>query len=83
MNLMFRGAVAGLAGKAAMSAAMAVAKATGLVPGEAPPRTVGRHAEEALGVRDELPPAASEANGTPKPGPHLRSKHRNRTQEEL
>lgn len=62
MNEVLRGAVAGLAGTAAMSAAVAVAKAAGLMPGEAPPREVARNFEEAVGVRDELPPAAFEAS---------------------
>jgi hypothetical protein len=62
MGEVLRGAVAGLAGTAAMSAAMAVAKATGLMAGESPPRKVGRNFEEAVGVRDELPRAAFEAS---------------------
>jgi hypothetical protein len=62
MNEVLRGAVAGLAGTAAMSAAMAVTKAAGLMPGESPPRKVARNFEEAAGVRDGLPPAAFEAS---------------------
>src|SRR4051812_26022815 len=61
MNDVVRGAVAGLVGTAAMSAAMAVAKAAGLLPGESPPRRVGRNSQEAVGVRDDLPQGAFEA----------------------
>jgi hypothetical protein len=62
MNEVLRGAVAGLAGTAVMSAAMAVAKATGLMAGEWPPRKVARNFDEAIGVYDELPQAAFEAS---------------------
>jgi hypothetical protein len=62
MDEVLRGAVAGLAGTAVMSAAMAVAKATGLMDGEWPPRKVARNFEESIGVRDELPQAAFEVS---------------------
>ena len=62
MDDVLRGAVAGLAGTAAMSAAMAVAKAAGPMPGENRPRKVGRHFEEAVGVREELPREVFEAS---------------------
>ena len=58
----FHGAVAGLAGTGAMSVAMAIAKAVGLVAGEPPPRTVSRNAEEATSVYDHLPQPAFEAS---------------------
>jgi hypothetical protein len=62
MNERLRGAVAGLAGTAVMTSAMAVAKATGLMAGEWPPRNVARHFEEAIGVRDALPRPAFEVS---------------------
>lgn len=61
MNGMFGDAVAGLAGTAVMSLAMAGAKAAGLLPGETPPRRVSRNVEKALGLSDERSPTSSEA----------------------
>jgi len=58
---LLRGAVAGLAGTAAMSAAMSVAKAAGLMAGEWPPRKVGRESQKAAGVHGALSRPAFEA----------------------
>jgi hypothetical protein len=62
MNQILGGAVAGLAGTGVMSAAMAIAKAVGLLAGEPPPRTVSRNLEEVVGVYDDLPGPAFEAS---------------------
>jgi hypothetical protein len=45
-----------------MSAAMAIAKAAGLLAGEPPPRTVSRNLEEAVGLYDDLPRPVFEAS---------------------
>src|SRR5438105_781811 len=62
MEDVLRGAVAGFAGTAVMSAAMAAAQAIGLAGGEPPPRQIGRNLEEALGMRDDLSRPAFEAS---------------------
>lgn len=62
MNHTIRGALAGLAGTAVMSAAMAATRAAGVMRGEVPPRKVGGNAEEAMGVRDEMSRPAFEAS---------------------
>jgi hypothetical protein len=62
MDEVTRGAIAGLAGTAVMSAAMAADRASGRMRGEAPPRKVARNAEEALGLREMLSRPAFEAS---------------------
>ena len=62
MNELTSGAVAGLAGTAVMSAAMAADRAFGWMRGEVPPRKVARRFEESLGVRDDLSRPAFEAS---------------------
>jgi hypothetical protein len=58
----FRGMLAGLAGTSAMTATMLADRAWGGMRGELPPRSVGREAEEAVGLRRELSQPAFEAS---------------------
>ena len=62
MQDVIRGALAGLAGTVAMSAAMAGAKGARMMGGETPPRQVIRNIEESLGVREELSQPVFEAS---------------------
>jgi hypothetical protein len=62
MDEILRGALAGCAGTAVMTAAMGVAKAAGLMAGEPPPREVAGNLEEAAGVREALSRPAFEAS---------------------
>ncbi len=62
MNDFNRGVLAGLAGTAVMSAAMAASRAAGAMRREVPPRVISDHAERAIGVRHHLSRPAFEAS---------------------
>src|SRR5437764_7307350 len=62
MDRVLHGAIAGLAGTAVMSAAMAADRILGGIRGEVPPRKVGKNLERAVGVWDELSQPAFEAS---------------------
>ncbi len=62
MDAIVRGALGGLVGTAAMSAAMAADRALGWMTGEVPPRKIARRAEEAVGIAQHLPRPAFEAS---------------------
>ena len=62
MNDLWRGAIGGLAGTVAMSAAMLASRRTGAMRGEVPPRKITRNIEEAAGLREHLPRPAFEAS---------------------
>ena len=59
---LWRGAIGGLAGTLAMSAAMAASRLTATMRGEVPPRKITRNIEEAAGVREHLSRPAFEAS---------------------
>ncbi len=62
MKVAIRGAVAGLAGTAVMTAAFLAAKKAGAVPGELEPKEITENFEEKIGVRDHLPEPAFRAS---------------------
>ena len=62
MRHIARGAVAGLAGTTAMTAAMLALKKAGMEPGELEPKEVAENVEETIGIRDYLPKRAFEAS---------------------
>ena len=74
MDEVLRGAVAGLAGTAVMSAAMAVAKATGLMDGEWPPRKVAPQNSQNEACRMANDP--SNPVSTPQPVPMMKAVRR-------
>lgn len=64
METVVRGAIAGVAGTAVMSAFMAADRSIGWMRGEAPPRKIGRNFERAVGLEDDLSQPAFEASWT-------------------
>jgi hypothetical protein len=62
MKTMLRGAVAGLAGTTAMTAAMLASKKAGMEPGKLEPKEVAENFEEIIGIRHYLPKRAFEAS---------------------
>ncbi len=62
MNSLISGAVAGLVGTTAMTAAIFALKKAGMAPGEPAPKEITENLEEKLGVRSYLPEPAFEAS---------------------